>query len=70
MVKAADFGKFFISPNKIRGELTKFAPPIRGHLVMVILVKIDFGNAVICSLYINILIFIYSGDYDTVSFRF
>ena len=41
---------------------------IRGHLVMVILVKIDFGNAVICSLYINILIFIYSADYDIVCF--
>ena len=42
------------------GGLTKYigATRLRGHLVMVILVKIDFGNAVICSLYINILIFI------------
>ena len=48
-----------------RGELTKYLgeTELRGHLVMVILVKIDFGNAVICSLYINILIFIYSADF-------
>ena len=47
------------------GELTKYIGEtrLRGHLVMVILVKIDFGNAVICSLYINIKIFIYSADF-------
>ena len=37
----------------------------QGHLVI-----FDFGNAVICSLYINIIIFIYSADFDIVCFQF
>ena len=41
-----------------------------GHLVKVILVIFNFGNAVICSLYINIIIFIYSGGFDSIRFRF
>ena len=67
--------------NKVRKRLNNgrfdssdlpypIALAIRGHLVMVILVIFDFGNAVICSLYINIIIFIYSVDYDIICFDF
>jgi hypothetical protein len=43
---------------------SKFFPNIVVILVMVILVKIDFGYAVICSLYININIYIIVADFD------
>ena len=38
-------------------------------MVMVKMVKIDFGNAVFCSLYINRYLY-YSGGFDSIRFRF